>query len=50
MFLDNNLKCCPEGDPQVKFYFSKRSRDQLKAQVLMYHQTQILSEFALNSV
>ncbi len=37
MFLDNNLNCLPEGDSQVEFYFSKRSRDQLKAHVLMYH-------------
>ena len=38
MFLDHNSKCLPEGDPQVNFYFSKRSRDQLKAaHVLMYH-------------
>ena len=37
MILDNHLKCYPEGDPQVEFYFSKSSRDQLKAHVLMYH-------------
>ncbi len=37
MFLDDKLNCLPEGDPQIEFYFSKRSRDQLKDHARMYH-------------